>query len=87
MPVEPNPPAPPVRLAEFFLLVPGKSGDGRDNHLGNPHAAFHVEGFLAVIDQDGANLAPVVRINGPRAVDQRYPIFRCETGTGSDLAS
>ena len=64
MPVEPKPPAPRalsdkrLDLDQFGLLMAG------DHHLGDLVAARDHKHLVAVIDQDGLDLAAIVAVDG-----------------------
>src|SRR5690554_1965102 len=63
------------RLADFDL----SHADRRNDKLGNSHALFDRKPGAAQIDQGHADLAPVVRINGPRGVGQGDAMLARET--------
>ena len=53
--------------------------------MGNAIAALERKGSFAVIDQDDADLAPVVGVDGARAVEQSDPMLQGQAGTRADL--
>src|SRR5713226_6349932 len=72
----------PVELAHFTPYRPRVAGD---NHLCNSHAARDPKRLLAEIDQDYADFAPIVGIDGARRVGHGDPVLGRQPRTRPDL--
>src|SRR3546814_2298048 len=59
---------------------PGDAGVCGHHHLRNAAAALDDEGLVAVVDQDDADLAAVVGIDGPRRIQHRDAVLEGEAG-------
>lgn len=59
--------------------------DALNHHLCNSIAALEVNGMVLVgIQERDGNFATVPGIHGPGSIDNRQPVFGCESGTGVD---
>ena len=65
---------------EFGLLVTGY------HHLGYALSVVDNEGLLAQIDQDDANLSPIIGIDGTRGIEHRDTVLQSQSATGTYLS-
>jgi hypothetical protein len=81
----PEPPLPPPTFGEFFNLLQFGAADLIDDQLGDPVSIPDDEGLIPQVDHDATDLTTVVGIDGPRSIEQGYPILQGEPAAGSHL--
>src|SRR5471030_299009 len=74
-----------IRSAEFLDLGPDSPRVTRHDKLCNSHAARDAEGLLPEIDQDHADLAAVVGVDGSGRIGDRDAILGGQARPGADL--
>jgi len=56
-----------------------------EDRLGDPVPTLNVKDRLAVIDQDDAYNTPISAVDGPRRIEDRYPVLQRQARPGTDL--
>jgi hypothetical protein len=64
-----------LRVVKMFHGLPVKTLISCDNQLGDTIPGRYIKWLMAMIDEDDANVPAIVRINGPRTVQHRHPMF------------
>ena len=74
-----------LRRGEIINLLPGRSKNPRDDHLGDSISIPDRERPLVKVDQENTDLAPVIGVDGPGTVDDANAIPNGQTAARPDL--
>ncbi len=80
-----KPPVLSLRRGEFADLLPLGPADPLHYHLGHSLSAPDDNRLFAQINGNQLNLSPVIRIDGPGAIDQGKSRSQGETASGPNL--
>src|SRR3954470_11075216 len=72
----------PIEFADFTPHRPGMPGN---NQLCNSHAATDAEWLLGKVDQDDADLSPIISIYCSRRIGHGHAILGCQARARPDL--
>lgn len=75
----------PGGLIQFMHIQKFSSHKRRKYHLGDPFTPPYDKGICAVINNDHADLSPIVGINSARRVDEGNSVLEGKTASWPDL--
>ena len=76
---------PSLRLLQIGDLFQGKADKRRYDHLRYPLAVADDKGLVAVVDDDNADLAAIIRVYGTGRIDQGNAVPERQTTAWPDL--